>query len=198
MLSTCAGLSSGLCPEWLARYLTTHIPLVRRGLWITTVQPLLARSNDVRRTVGSPVTAGGSVCAITSSTHDGGPQVRLQRDESVTPMLPSSTVEARCACTPSVALGVDVPLHLGVRGPDDQAWSRQAPEWAPMGVSPANSLVPLAGSELRRRVLSASAARLEELYRAMALTDGPRELVTTCRWAEPEHRALEESYGAPA
>ncbi len=134
MLSTCAGLSSGLCPEWLACYLTTHIPLVRRGLWITTVQPLLARSNDVRRTVGSPVTAGGSVCAITSSTHDGGPQVRLQRDENATPMLPSSTVVARCACTPSVALSVDVPLHLGVRGHDDQAWSRQAPEWTRMGV----------------------------------------------------------------
>jgi hypothetical protein len=83
-------------------------------------------------------------------------------------------------------------------GHDDQTWSRQAPEWAPMGVSPANSLVPLAGSELRRRVLSASAARLEELYRAMALTDGPRELGTTGRWAEPEHRVLEESYGAPA
>jgi hypothetical protein len=198
MLSTCTGLSSGLCPEWLARYLTTHIPLVRRGLWITTVQPLLARSNDVRRTVGSPVTAGGSVCAITSPTHDGGPQVRLQRDENATPMLPSITVVASCARTPRVTLSADVPLSSGVMGHDDQTWSRQAPEWAPMGVSPANSLVPLAGSELRRRVLSASAARLEELYRAMALTDGPRELGTTSRWAEPEHRALEESYGAPA
>jgi hypothetical protein len=83
-------------------------------------------------------------------------------------------------------------------GHDDQTWSRQAPEWAPMGVSPANALVPLAGSELRRRVLSASAARLEELYRAMALTDGPRELGTTSRWAEPEHRVIEESYGTPA
>ena len=197
MLSTCAGLSSGLCPEWLTCYLTTHIPLVRRGLWITTVQPLLARSNDVRRTVGSPVTAGGSVCAITSSTHDGGPQVRLQRDESVTPMLPSSTVVARCACTPSVALGVDVPLSSGVMGHDDQARSRQALEWTPMGVSPANALVPLAGSELRRRELSASAARLKETRWARALTD-PRELGTTSRWAEPEHRALEESYGAPA
>ena len=66
-----------------------------------------------------------------------------------------------------------------------------------MGVSPANSLVPLAGSELRRRALSASAARLKETRWARALTD-PRELGTTSRWAEPEHRALEESYGAPA
>jgi hypothetical protein len=197
MLSTCAGLSSGLCPEWLTCYLTTHIPLVRRGLWITTVQPLLARSNDVRRTVGSPVTAGGSVCAITSSTHDGGPQVRLQRDENATPMLPSITVVASCARTPRVTLSADVPLSSGVMGHDDQTWSRQAPEWAPMGVSPANSLVPLAGSELRRRALSASAARLKETRWARALTD-PRELGTTSRWAEPEHRALEESYGAPA
>ncbi len=81
MLSTCAGLNSGLCREWHARYLTTHIPLVRRGLRITTVQPFLNRSNNARRTVGGLVTSGGSVCAITSSTHDGGPQVRLQRIE---------------------------------------------------------------------------------------------------------------------
>jgi hypothetical protein len=66
-----------------------------------------------------------------------------------------------------------------------------------MGVSPANSLVPLAGSELRRRVLSASAARLEELHRVPALTD-PRGPGTTSHWVEPEHRALEDSYGAPA
>ncbi len=197
MLSTCAGLSSGLCPEWLARYLTTHIPLVRRGLWITTVQPLLARSNDVRRTVGSPVTAGGSVCAITSSTHDGGPQVRLQRDENATPMLPSITVVASCARTLGVAFSADVHLPFGVMGHDDQARSRQALEWTPMGVSPANALVPLAGSELRRRELSASAARLKETRWARALTD-PRELGTTSRWAEPEHRVIEESYGAPA
>ena len=197
MLSTCAGLSSGLCPEWLARYLTTHIPLVRRGLWITTVQPLLARSNDVRRTVGSPVTAGGSVCAITSSTHDGGPQVRLQRDENAVPIVPSSTVVACCACTSSVALGVDVPLSSGVMGHDDQTWSRQAPEWAPMGVLPANSIVPGAGSEWRTHAVSASAALLEELGRALGLV-GRREFGTTGRWAEPEHRVLEESYGAPA
>jgi hypothetical protein len=99
MTSTCAGLSSGPCPERLACYLTTHIPLVRRGLWITTVQPLLARSNNARRTVGGPVTTGDSVCAIASSTHDGGPQVPLQRDENATPMVRSSTVVARCACT---------------------------------------------------------------------------------------------------
>ena len=197
MLSTCAGLSSGLCPEWLARYLTTHIPLVRRGLWITTVQPLLARSNDVRRTVGSPVTAGGSVCAITSSTHDGGPQVRLQRDENATPRMPSSIVVARCARTPSVTLSADVPLSSGVMGHDDQTWSRQAPEWAPMGVLPANSIVPGAGSEWRTHAVSASAALLEELGRALGLV-GRREFGTTGRWAEPEHRVLEESYGAPA
>jgi hypothetical protein len=67
-----------------------------------------------------------------------------------------------------------------------------------MGVLPPNSLLPGVGSEWRRRVLSASAARLEELYRAMALTDGPRELGTTGRRAEPERRVLEEFYGAPA
>jgi hypothetical protein len=60
--------------------------------------------------------------------------VRLQRDENATPMVPSSTVVARCARTPSVALSADVPLSSGVMGHDDQAWSRQAPEWAPMGV----------------------------------------------------------------
>ena len=124
--------------------------------------------------------------------------MRLQRDENATPMLPSITVVASCARTPRVTLSADVPLSSGVMGHDDQTWSRQAPEWAPMGVSPANALVPLAGSELRRRELSASAARLEELYRAMALTDGPRELGTTSRWAEPEHRVIEESYGTPA
>ena len=197
MLSTCAGLNSGLCPEWLARYLTTHIPLVRHGLWKTTFQPLLARSNDVRRTVGSPVTTGGSVCAITSSTHDGGPQVRLQRDENATPMVPSSSVVARCARTPRVTLGADVPLSSGVMGHDDQTWSRQAPERAPMGVFRVNALVPLAGSELGRRVLSASAARFDELCRALALSDS-RESGIAGRWAEPEHRVLEESYGAPA
>ena len=197
MLSTCAGLSSGLCPEWLACYLTPHIPLVRRGLWITTVQPVLARTNDARRTVGSPVTTGGSVSAITSSTHDGGPQVRLQRDENATSMVRSSTVVVRCARTPSVALSADVPLSSVLMGHDDQAWSRQAPEWTPMGVLPANVLVPAAGCEWRRRVLSASAALLEETCRAQVLTD-PHELGTTSRWAQPEHRALEESYGAPA
>jgi len=66
-----------------------------------------------------------------------------------------------------------------------------------MGVLPANALVPGAGSELRRRVPSAFAARLEESHRALALTD-QHELGTTGRWAEPEHRALEESYGALA
>jgi hypothetical protein len=66
-----------------------------------------------------------------------------------------------------------------------------------MDVLPANALVPVAGSESRRRVLSASAARLEKPYRALALTDS-HELGTTGRWAEPEHRVLEESYGAPA
>jgi hypothetical protein len=197
MTPTCAGLSSGPCPEWLACYLTPHIPLVRRGLWITTVQPPLNRSNDARRTVGSPVTRGGSVSAITSSTHDGGPQVRLQRDENATPRMPSSIVVARCARTPSVTLSADVPLSSGVMGPDDQAWSRQAPEWAPMGVLPANSIVPGAGSEWRTHAVSASAALLEELGRALGLV-GRREFGTTGRWAEPEHRVLEESYGAPA
>jgi hypothetical protein len=123
--------------------------------------------------------------------------VRLQRDESVTPMLPSSTVVARCACTPSVALGVDVPLHLGVRGHGDQAWSRQGPKWTRLGVFHPNALAPLAGSEPRTRALSASAARFEELCRALALTDS-REAGTTGRWVEPERRALEESCGAPA
>jgi hypothetical protein len=197
MTPTCTGLSSGLCPERLARSVTTHIPLMRRGLWITTVQPVLARTNDARRTVGSPVTTGGSVSAITSSTHDGGPQVRLQRDENATSMVRSSTVVVRCARTPSVALSADVPLSSVLMGHDDQAWSRQAPEWTPMGVLPANVLVPGAGRELRRRVLFASAARPEELYRTLALTD-PRRLGTTGRWAQSETRALEESYGAPA
>jgi hypothetical protein len=197
MPSTCAGLNSGPCPERLVCYLTTHIPLVRRGLWITTFQPPPARTNDVRRTVGSPVITGGSVCAITSSTHDGGPQVRLPRDENATPMVPSSTVVARWPRTLRVTLSADVPLSSGVMGHDDQARSRQALEWTPMGVSPANALVPLAGSELRRRELSASAARLKETRWARALTD-PRELGTTSRWAEPEHRVIEESYGAPA
>ena len=123
--------------------------------------------------------------------------MRLQRDESATPMVPSSSLVARCARTLSLALSANVPLPSGMMGHDDQTWSRQAPEWAPMGVSPANSLVPLAGSELRRRALSASAARLKETRWARALTD-PREFGTTSRWAQPEHRALEESYGAPA
>jgi hypothetical protein len=123
--------------------------------------------------------------------------VRLQRDANATPMAPSSTVVACCACTSSVALGVDVPLPLGVRGHGDQAWSRQGPKWTRLGVFLPNALVPLAGSEMRRRVLSASAARLEELHRVPALTD-PRGPGTTSRWVEPEHRALEDSYGAPA
>jgi len=123
--------------------------------------------------------------------------VRLQRDENGTPMVPSSTVVARCARTLGVTISADVPLPSGVMGHDDQARSRQVPEWAPMGMLPANPPLPGAESERRRRVLSASAARLEELYRALALTD-PRELGTTGRWAQPEHRALEESYGAPA
>jgi len=197
MLSTCAGLNSGLCPEWHARYLTTHILLVRRGPRITTVQPSLNRSNNARRTVGGLVTSGGSVCAITSSTHDGGPQVRLQRDENGTPMVPSSTVVARCARTLGVTISADVPLPSGVMGHDDQARSRQAPEPAPISVLPANVLVPSAASELRRRVLSTTSARLEETYRALALTD-PRRLGTTGRWTQPRHRALEEFYGAPA
>jgi hypothetical protein len=96
-----------------------------------------------------------------------------------------------------VALSADVPLSSVLMGHDDQAWSRQAPEWTPMGVLPANVLVPGAGRELRRRVLFASAARPEELYRTLALTD-PRRLGTTGRWAQSETRALEESYGAPA
>jgi hypothetical protein len=123
--------------------------------------------------------------------------VRLQCDEHTTPMVPSSTVVARCAHTLRVAFRADVPPPILVTGHDDQARSRQVPEWAPMGVLPANPPLPGAESERRRRVLSASAARLEELYRALALTD-PRELGTTGRWAQPEHRALEESYGAPA
>ena len=123
--------------------------------------------------------------------------MRLQRVENATPMLPSITVVASCARTLGVAFSADVHLPFGVMGHDDQARSRQALEWTPMGVSPANSLVPLAGSELRRRELSASAARLKETRWARALTD-PRELGTTSRWAEPEHRVIEESYGAPA
>lgn len=123
--------------------------------------------------------------------------MRLQRDENATPMVRSSTVVARCARTLRVTLSADVPLSSGVTGHDDQVWSSQAPEWPPMGVLPANVLVPTAASELRRRVLSVSAARLEETCRALALTD-PRELGTTGRWAEPEHRVLEESCGAPA
>jgi hypothetical protein len=123
--------------------------------------------------------------------------VRLQRDENATPMLPSITVVASCARTLGVAFSADVHLPFGVMGHDDQARSRQALEWTPMGVSPANALVPLAGSELGTRALSASAARFEELCRALALTDS-REAGTTGRWVEPERRALEESCGAPA
>jgi hypothetical protein len=123
--------------------------------------------------------------------------VRLQRDENATPRVPSSTVVAHCAPTLAVASSGDVPLLLGVTGHDDQAWSRQALEWAPMGVFHPNSPVSGAESEWRRRVQPASAARLEELHRALALTDS-RELGTTGRWAEPEHRTPEESYGAPA
>ena len=123
--------------------------------------------------------------------------MRLQRDENATPRMPSSIVVARCARTPSVTLSADVPLSSGVMGPNDQAWSRQAPEWAPMGVLPANSIVPGAGSEWRTHAVSASAALLEELGRALGLV-GRREFGTTGRWAEPEHRVLEESYGAPA
>ena len=123
--------------------------------------------------------------------------MRLPRDENATPMVPSSTVVARWPRTLRVTLSADVPLSSGVMGHDDQARSRQALEWTPMGVSPANALVPLAGSELRRRELSASAARLKETRWARALTD-PRELGTTSRWAEPEHRVIEESYGTPA
>jgi hypothetical protein len=122
--------------------------------------------------------------------------VRLQRDENATPMLPSITVVASCARTLSLALSAGVSLSSGVMGHDDQARSRQELEWTPMGVSPANSLVPLAGSESRRRALSASAARLKATRWARALTD-PRELGTTSRWAEPEHRVIEEPYGAP-
>jgi hypothetical protein len=123
--------------------------------------------------------------------------VRLQRDANATPTVPSSTVAARCARTPSAAFGADVPLPSGVMGHDDHTWSRQALHWAPMGVFRVNALVPLAGSELGTRALSASAARFEELCRALALTDS-RESGTTGRWVEPERRALEESYGAPA
>jgi hypothetical protein len=123
--------------------------------------------------------------------------VRLQRDENATPMVPSGSVVARCARTPRVTLSADVPLPLGVTEHDDQVWSRQAPEWAPMGVFHPNALAPLAGSEPRTRALSASAARFEELCRALALTDS-REAGTTGRWVEPERRALEESCGAPA
>jgi hypothetical protein len=122
--------------------------------------------------------------------------VRLRCDENATPMVPSSTVVARCACTSSVTFSADVPLSSGVMGHDDQARSRQAPEWAPKDMFRANALVPVVGSERRRRVLSASAARLEEPCRALALTD-LRELGTG-RWVEPEHCVLEESYGAPA
>ena len=123
--------------------------------------------------------------------------MRLPRDENATPMLPSITVVASCARTLGVAFSADVHLPFGVMGHDDQARSRQAPEWVPMGVLPPNSLLPGVGSEWRRRVLSASAARLKETRWARALTD-PRELGTTSRWAEPEHRVIEESYGAPA
>jgi hypothetical protein len=123
--------------------------------------------------------------------------VRLQRDESATPMVPSSTVVARWPRTLRVTLSADVPLSSGVMGHDDQTWSRQAPEWAPMGVFRVNALVLLAGSELGTRALSAAAARLEELCLALALTDS-REPGSTGRWVEPERRVLEESYGAPA
>ncbi len=123
--------------------------------------------------------------------------MRLQGDKSATPMVPSSTVVAHCARTLGVAFSADVPLPLGVTGHDDQAGSRQAPEWARMGVFLPNALVPGAGSELRTHAMSASTARLEEKCRALALTD-LRELGNTGRCAEPKHRVLEESYGAPA
>ena len=93
--------------------------------------------------------------------------MRLQRDENA-PMLPSSTVVPRCARTQSLASNADVPLPLGATGHVDQARSRQAPEWGPMGVLPANALVRGVGSELRTHAMSASTALLEEFYGAPA------------------------------
>jgi hypothetical protein len=195
---TPAGLSSRPSPERpYSSHDNAHATCASRSQRTDALEPSLAHTNDVRRTVGALVTSGGSLCATTPTTHDGGFQQcsRHTTRGSYRSRRPASAwLTVHLAA--NVSSSVDAPSSWTAMENDDHTWVRRATGYEATSAFHPFPLPVRPRRGPRRQVPSASAVLVEMPCRALLIDS--HELATTSRRAPREHRNVEVPSGVTA